>query len=367
MLNRIRHTVRSLQRSAPYITPLRAANLVLNQVESRARRTRLLSHPHVLHVEPSAVCNSDCQLCPVGLKYHRLARKGTPRYMALDDFATIIDKYRRLGVVVRFGGWGEPTMNRELGQMVAHAHRARLHTAVLTNGNFSDKRLARFKDLFSAGLDHAVISLHGVSREAFSTYQPSRELAGVLNVVEDLAAHVRTLGRRDALTLAYAVTSRNEHELELFFKTCQRLNVEPMVIAASLNVGSMETEQQRRGRVTTWQSSSVHAGDVRRRYYDGLAAGSGAGAEGHPPCCAHLTAAMSVKVNGDVTICNEAFPGHGETFHSAGLICGNLLEPGVSLGSIWNGASFRAGRRLALRGKRGGAEAPCHRCMSYIA
>lgn len=367
MLNKIRHTVRTLQRSAPYFTPLRAANLVLNQVEYRAHRTRLLSYPHVLHVEPSAVCGSDCQLCPVGLKYHRQARKGTPRYMTLGDFATIIDKYQRFGLAVRFGGWGEPTMNRELGQMVAHAHRARLRTAVLTNGNFSDKRLARFKELFSAGLDHAVISLHGVSREAFSAYQPSKELAGVLHVVEDLAAHARTLGRRDALTVVYAVTSRNEHELKLFLTTCQRLDVLPMVIAASLNVGSMETEQQRRGRVTTWQSSSVHEGDVRRRFYDGLAAGSGAGAEDHPPCCGHLTSAMSVKVNGDVTICNEAFPPHGQTFHSAGLVCGNLLEPGVSLGSIWNGPSFRAGRRLVLCGKRGGAEAPCHRCMSYIA
>lgn len=82
------------------------------------------------------------------------------------------------------------------------------------------------------------------------------------------------LGWRHALTLGYAVTSRNEHELKLFSKTCARLDVEPMVIPASLNVGNMETEDQRRRRVGAWQSSSVHQGDVRRPFYDGLAVGT---------------------------------------------------------------------------------------------
>ncbi len=367
MLNRIRHTVRTLQRSAPYITPLRAANLVLNQVEARAGRTRLLSHPHVLYVEPSAVCNSDCQLCPVGLKYHRRAREGQQRYMTLEDFRTIIDKYRRYGLAVRFGLWGEPTMNRDLAAMVAHTHAERLHTAVVTNGAFSRSRLARFKDLFAAGLDHAVVSCHGVSRESYSTYQPSKELGDNWRVIEELSDHARALGLNNALSLVFAVTSRNEHELDLFRTHCKRLGAEPVILSASLNVGSMATADQRRRRIRAW-SPSRPGDDPRYPYYDGLAAGTGQGAEGHPPCCGHLTCVMSVQVNGDVVICGDAFPPHGETFRSAGLVLGNLLEPGVSLGALWNSPAFRAGRELVLRKDRGtGGGAPCHHCMSYIA
>ena len=367
MLNKIRHSVRVWQRSVPYLTPLRAANLALNQLEVRARRTRLLSHPHLLYVEPSAVCNSDCQLCPVGLKYHRQAREGSRRYMPLQDFCTIVDKYQRYGLAVRFGLWGEPTMNRELTAMVAHAHDARLHTSVATNGNFSQKRLARFKDLFAAGLDQARLSLHGMSRESFSTYQPSKQLGDVWSVIEDLADYTRSLGKKHALALVYAVTSRNEHELDLFRTACKRLRVEPMIQAASLNVGSMETEDQRLRRIRAWRPSAPGR-DPRYPYYEGLASGTGAGAQGHPQGCGHLSSAMSVQVNGDVVICADAFPPHGETFQSAGLVNGNLLEPGASLEKVWNSPSFQAGRELVLGGERGpGAGAPCHHCLSFIA
>ena len=366
MLNKIRHTVRTLQRSAPYFTPLRAANLVLNQVEYRAHRTRLLSYPHVLYVEPSAVCNSDCQLCPVGLKHHRRARAGTRRYMSLEDFRTIVGKYQRYGLAVRFGLWGEPTMNRELAEMVAHAHQARLHTAVATNGNFSQKRLARFKDLFAAGLDHALISLHGMSRESYSSYQPSKQLSGVWGVIEELADHTRAMGKGNALSIVYATTSRNEHELDTFYTACKRLGAEAVVRPASLNVGSLEGEDQRRKRVRAWRPSAA-GDDPRQVYYDGLSAGTGEGAQGHPAECGHLIYGMSVQVNGDVVICGEAFPPHGETFGSAGLVCGNLLEPGTSLSSVWNGPAFRAGRELVLRGDGAAGGAPCHNCMSFIA
>lgn len=367
MLNRIRHAKRVVQRSLPYVTPLRAANLALNQAEVRAGRTRLLSHPHVLYVEPSAVCNSDCQLCPVGLKFHRQAREDPRRYMSLDDFRTITDKYQRYGLGVRFGMWGEPTMNRDLSAMVAHAHEAMLHTAVVTNGNLSQKRLGRFKDLFAAGLDHAVVSVHGMSRESFSIYQPSKQLGDVWNVIEELADFTRSLGRKNAISLVYAVTCHNEHELDLFRTACRRLRAEAVILPASLNVGSMETDDQRRRRVRAWRPSSAED-NPRYPYYEGLVAGTGEGARSHPPCCGHLHSVMSVQVNGDVVICGAAFPPGGETFRSAGLVCGNLLEPGVTLGEVWNSPVFEAGRELVLGGERGpGAGAPCHQCMRFIA
>jgi len=132
-------------------------------------------------------------------------------------------------------------------------------------------------------------------------------------------------------------------------------------------VGSLETDDQRQRRIRAWRPSAP-GNDPRYPYYQGLLAGTGQGAQGYPPGCGHLTSAMSVQVNGDVVICASAFPPHGETFKSAGLVCGNLLEPGATLGTVWNSPSFQAGRELVLGGERGpGAGAPCHNCLSFIA
>ena len=147
-----------------------------------------------------------------------------------------------------------------------------------------------------------------------------------------------------------------------------RLGVAPVVIPASLNTGSLETVEQKQRRILGWKP----AGDLdalRAPYYDSLAAGVDGGDTAYPHGCNHMTCAMSVQTNGDVVLCADAFPPHGETFDSAGLICGNLLEPGASISRVWNSPTFRAGRELVLRHRRrpGGGGAPCHACLHHTA
>ena len=164
MLKKIQGKVDTLMRVAPYITPAKLANAALNQAEIKAKRIRFRSLPHTLHVEPSTVCNTDCQLCPVGLKYHKDAREEFQRFMALDDFKRIVDIYKKYVISLNIGLWGEPTLNRDILPMVRYAHEQGMHTTVLTNGHYSRKKLALVKELcqgLEARLGHEVIQRDG--------------------------------------------------------------------------------------------------------------------------------------------------------------------------------------------------------------
>ena len=367
MLQEFQGKVDILLHNLPYITPAKIANLALNRVEIRARRLRFRSRPYILHVEPSTVCNTNCQLCPVGLNVHKEAREEFQRFMKLDDYKQIVDLYKRHLISLNIGLWGEPTLNRDILAMVQYAHQQRLHTTVLSNGHYSRKTLALAKELFSAGLDSMLISIHGMSQETFSAYQPSKKYEDVWAVIEELSAFTRSLKRRGALALAFAISNKNEHELELFKQTCDRLGMEACYYPASLNIRYLETQDQKTKRILDWQSDT-YKDDLLTPYYQQVLAGSAQAPDGYPSRCWHMTSSMSVQVDGEVVVCCGAFPPHGQTFTSAGLTCGNLLESDATVEAIWNGPFFQAGRRLVLRGERiPGEKMPCYRCMDYTA
>lgn len=367
MLKAIQQKVDTLRRNLPYVTPHKAANLVLNQLEIRARRRRFYSMPHTLHIEPSTVCNTDCQLCPVGLKYHKDARHEFQRFMSLEHYQRIVDMFKRHVIALNIGLWGEPTLNREIQAMVEYAHRQRLLTTILTNGHYTAKKLALVKDLFITGLDHALISIHGMSQQTFAAYQPSKQFDDVWAVIEELAAFTRSLKRSKAIALAFAISNKNEHELGAFKRACERLGVDPCCYPASLNIRYLADQEQKQQRIKGWRSDN-HKDELLYPYYDRVLQGPVELPEEYPPGCWHMTSAMSVQVDGDVVACCGAFPPHGETFSTAGLTAGNLLEPGVTVDSIWNGPFFQAGRDLVLRGKRRpGQQLPCYHCLDYIA
>lgn len=363
MLKTLQNKVQQLRAYRRYLTSTKLANLLLNQVEIRARRTRFISRPYVLQIEPAGVCNTDCQLCPVGLKLMKSARGTGGLQLSFSDFKRILQPFERYLISLNLGLWGEPALNRDLARMIDHAHHARINTTILTNGHLFGKQPNLARELFDAGLDQMLISLHGLSPASYGAYQPSKRFEEVMAAIEAISAVNQGLRRKRRVSLAFAINSKNEHEVEAFKAECERLRVEPYCYPASMAVRALETLQQKRAIIEEWLPRG-HYDDFAYPYYQALL--DGEECNPHPGRCQHLTSAMSVMANGDVAACCEASPRYGETFKSSGLVCGNLLQPGQTLEEVWNGAFFRQGRAYSLRGiRRPGEAVVCHRCCEY--
>lgn len=110
-----------------------------------------VGRPLALLAELTHRCPLQCPYCsnPVALE-----RAGNE--LGTEDWRRVIDEAADLGVLqIHFSG-GEPTVRRDLEELVRHARAAGLYTNLITAGVLLDA--ARLQALVAAGLDHVQLS-----------------------------------------------------------------------------------------------------------------------------------------------------------------------------------------------------------------
>jgi PqqA peptide cyclase len=99
-------------------------------------------------------CNLRCRFCNV-----RAGEYDHPD-LPLERICSLLDEARGLGLQeVHFLG-GEPTIRKDLEQMIAHASALGLHTRIITDGMLLGQ--ARLRSLIDAGLKEVMISVDGL-------------------------------------------------------------------------------------------------------------------------------------------------------------------------------------------------------------
>jgi len=155
-----------------------------------------LSTPYLVYLDPSSVCNIRCNFCFHSLDAAGLREAGfRPGIMEYDLYTEVIDQFGEFPEQVKsfkFGGLGEPLLNKRLPEMIRYARDAGIarRLVLVTNGTLLEPDLNR--RLIDGGLDDVVISAEGVSRAKYA------EIAGVeldfdrlLENIADLHAHRR--------------------------------------------------------------------------------------------------------------------------------------------------------------------------------
>lgn len=100
-------------------------------------------------------CPLQCPYCSNPLELDR-ARSELPT----ETWLRVLDEASSLGILqVHFSG-GEPTVRRDLEELVRHARTLGLYTNLITSGAAIDR--ARFEALAQAGLDHVQLSIQDV-------------------------------------------------------------------------------------------------------------------------------------------------------------------------------------------------------------
>lgn len=154
------------------------SNMFLNRFEVKQKRTRLLSRPLNIALEPTLKCNSDCFMC--NRNFSRAETKKAESFLSWETFNRVrpLFKYTRS---ILFGGFGESLLHPEYMAMLKEMKKEARFVFTYTNAIQLDEEAGRA--LVDAGMDRICVSIGGASR---ATYKKIRGVDKYDRVIENL-------------------------------------------------------------------------------------------------------------------------------------------------------------------------------------
>jgi MoaA/NifB/PqqE/SkfB family radical SAM enzyme len=258
--------------------------------------------------------------------------------MTFEKFRVIGDKIRPFVEYLYLHNWGEPFLNKDLFRIIKFAS-GFVRTNISTNAQLITQTSAR--NLIRSGVSDILVSIDGMSPEAYARYRRGGNLDKALDALKWLAYY----GKRYRLSLArmlrllrsridlsrvavnptilpqFIVFQHNEHEMQAFESFCRSLGLTPSFKAPYLRN----------------DSGFCKASDVEyhRPEY---------------PDPAHLRRAMTEcsAARGDFTILLDGSVVGCCYDHDGTHVFGNVFEQDVL--EIWNSPDYRAFRKAVLTG-----------------
>lgn len=147
-----------------------------------------LPAPYTILISPTDFCNIKCSFCA----YHGSTDPlGEKKEMPLDFYKMIIDQIAEFPVKIarlNFSGFGEPTLHKDLPEMIAYANQKNIADEIMlaTNGLLLNPEYNR--KLIDAGLDYIRISVPATDNKTASS------IAGrPINVEGEYIENIRNL------------------------------------------------------------------------------------------------------------------------------------------------------------------------------
>jgi radical SAM protein with 4Fe4S-binding SPASM domain len=329
-----------LSDSLHYLTPLKIANIGLIHLQKALKTEYVVGRPYGVMIEPTNICNANCQLCPTG-QGHFARPKGKLEW---DEYKKLIDEWSRWMYRLRLSLWGEPMLAPDIYRMIEYAHRARIWTCISSNlhafhpGNGDDVAL------IESGLDQMTCSLHAASQETYENYQPGRKFEANVNKIRQLIqTRERMRSKTPRLVMNFVVTRFNEHEVQKFKDLAYSLGCRPKITEPSLNLRFLvagQTPAERDDRML--RDKSIRLDDFGKQFN---------GAKMFPCPCPWT--GMVISWDGGVALCST---------RSASEDMGNVQT--ASLAEIWNSPRYRASRRSFKHPTD--LDVPCASCSGLL-
>lgn len=225
-----------------YNSRTKLQNFLRVETAIRTGKVRDFGYPYMLTVEPTNRCNLRCPLCPTG--------RGLPgrplQTLDVAAFERILAEVGPYVYMINFQNWGEPTLAKQLPDMIAKAHQARIATTVATNGNYTPKLNAR---LVEAGLDNLMVAIDGATQESYEKYRVQGRLEMVKENVRQIVATRKEAGeRRPYVEIQFLVFEYNRHEIPEIRRLAEECGSDGLLIRAAVAPGN----NANRRRFYTW-------------------------------------------------------------------------------------------------------------------
>ncbi len=310
--------------------------------------------PRQLYIEPTNRCNSLCTTC--SRTYLPMEQAAD---MSLARFKQIVDQFPILDRVV-LHGLGEPSLNRELVEMVSYLKARPEGTQVVFNSNSLAMTPRLAEGLISAGLDEYRASLDGAKAETYLAIRGVNALPKVIRNLKLLISTRQRLGANLPRVSAWFIAMReNMNELLDVIRLSHEIGITEFYMQRFIyfGVGLATEEQTLYKRLKDEEATLIIAAErlCRELGMSFSAAGAtspinmmSAEVRASRPWseCRRPTTLSYITANGNVLSCcfvpfvSANYPEVGD------LILGNAFEQPFA--EIWNGARYREFRRVLL-------------------
>jgi radical SAM protein with 4Fe4S-binding SPASM domain len=229
------------------------------------------AYPLEIAIEVSSTCNARCVHCSSS----RSKRKRT--LMSMETFQRVIDEIKFFRPYVMYHLQAEPTVNKDLAQMIRIVHQAGLEDLLVTNGILLTKDKA--KAYIDAGLDYVIFSMTGSSRAGYQrVYQVDKFEAVLRNLLDFLEERHRS-GRKIRVRTVFVDTPSTAHEKEKYKRMLSLIPIDCPSLSPMFNFfgdnkeGAIDLYQKDPKDIPVckipWKYFSVTAnGDVRACNFD---------------------------------------------------------------------------------------------------
>jgi len=201
-------------------------NFLIACLEEQELITKLKSKPYKVIVDPTNACNLGCPLCPTGV-----GQSGrTKGILKFEEFKSIVDEVSDYCIEIHLYNWGEPTLNKNLVEMLKYAKKKNIWSRISSNLSlkYKDNYL---EDLLKSGLSLLHVDIDGLDQEVYVKYRKK----GDLNIVIDNLRKIKEIKMKNNLKepiieLAMLAMKQNEHQHKDFFKFAKELNADEVKI-----------------------------------------------------------------------------------------------------------------------------------------
>ena len=299
----------------------KAANIVVNQVELRAKRTNLHSRPLFIKVEPTPLCHMRC------CHWHRSdqpSRFPPDAMLSIDQFVRIVEPISDTLLGISLSYRGDPLHNPALFDMIRYCGQRNIGTTLPTSFSYryDDSALERLVD---SGLDHIAVAVDGTTQEIYEQYRIGGNLDWVMGNCRRLVDIKRKRGSRSPIVeFKFIEFPHNGHQKEEARLLCASLGCDRFVVAQDWGTPMSDHEFEK---LLAWSR--------KRR------------------ACCWPYRSMVVQWNGQVAPCCE-----GEHYNM-----GNVLDDGIL--AVWNNQQYQALRRVFSDGDSESVTNYCDGCPDF--
>jgi len=164
------------------------------------------------HFEPTSYCQLRCGLCP-SITFDS-KRRG---FMDVSSFKKLIRDAASLGIMAKgdeahLYGFGEPTLHKQLDDMIKTVNERGMITKINTNGLALKPEL--WDRLASTGLSECLVSIDGMDRQTYQKYRTRGNFKKLKENIGYVCSHPQNVKTE----LQFIVFSHNIHQLEDFIK-----------------------------------------------------------------------------------------------------------------------------------------------------
>jgi radical SAM protein with 4Fe4S-binding SPASM domain len=233
-----------------------------------------------------------------------------PSFMKLEDYKTVFSQFKDTAFSVALYNWGEPFLNKQIFDMIAHSSEHAVGTTVHSNFNVFNERMA--VDAVQSGLTHIYLSIDGATQESYVKYRVKGDLVDVLDNLKLMTETKKRLKSRfPILTWKFLVFEHNRHEIESARRMAAEAGVDAFEVFNATPVLTDINDQAK----AFLESNETHT---------------------QKALCRSLWSGIYVGPQGDVLPCSLAFRAE-ESF-------GNLLTQDIS--EVWNNKNYVNARKM---------------------